>query len=404
MIIAFNGPALFDDINQPFDGPILAEPAVARAVSPGAQSVSDGKQVWFLADAAASAAVAVPPATVTITTDPLLDRPPTDWPVAAGEMHFRLDDPVLGRLELMSERGWIVREYEFAPPEVREVTYNNAYDDGTFDFSQFIGSRAVTLDIVLRGSEFVNGTGVQRSEAQMKDRLLAYAHPMRRPTLTWSEHGDSRVKEVELRGSDFSAAVTQPRFNSVNISWVAPRGLIQSNFLKCEQQILGELAGTKEFALNNEGNTNAHWTVAIRGEVQMPIIWLDTDRTVALELEFAAGIQDDILISSIDRSVRVNGVRTGYKYLADDSQWFTIPPGIHTMSVGSADYTRQGYQFAKWENDGIAPLVTWAGAPPHKLPYEAGVPPPWAWTSGTDPGTGAPGVTSITVCYRSTWI
>jgi len=404
MIIAFNGPALFDDLNQPFDGPILAVAAGASAVAQIPQTISDAKQATFFADAAGSTAVAVPPELVTITTDPLLDKPPTDWPVKPGEMHFRLDDPVLGRLELTSDRGWIVREYDFAPPTVREVTYNNAYDDGTFDFSQFIGSRSVTLDIVLRGSEFINGTGEQRSEAAMRDRLLAYTHPMRRPTLTFSEHGDSRVKEVDLRGSDFSAAVSQPRFNSVNISWVAPGGLIVACFEKCEQQTLGELAGTKEFALNNEGNTNAHWTISIRGEVQMPIIWLDENRSVALELEFNAGVSDDIVISSIDRSVKVNGVRTGYKYLADDATWFTIPPGIHTMSVGSADYTRQGYQFGKWENDGIAPLVTWAGAPPHKLPYEPGVPPPWAWTSGTDPGTGAPGVTSITVCYRSTWI
>lgn len=403
MILTFNGPAPFDDLNQPFDGPIQPPSAGASAFASQPAIVSDETRVAFWPGSAKSTAMAEPPV-VTVATDPLRDRPPVDWPVAPGQMHFRLEDPVLGRLELLDDRGYIVREYDMGTPEIREVTYPNSFDDGTFDFTQFIGSRAVTLDVVLRPTEFIDGTGEQRSEPAMRDRLLAYAHPIRRPRLLYSEHGDDRVKEIDLRAADFSASVTQPRFNSVNISWVAPRGYIQSNFTKCEEQVMGELASTREFFLINEGNMNAHWTLAIRGEVQMPIIWLDDERATAIELEFNSTVSDNILISSLERSVRVNGVRTGYKYLSDTSTWFTIPPGDHSISVSSSDYTRQGYPFAKWENDGVAPLVTWGGAPPHLPAYNPAVPPPWAWTSAADPGTGAPGVTNLIVCYRSTWI
>lgn len=334
---------------------------------------------------------------------PQFETPPPDWPDLE-DMHFRLEDPVLGRLDLSCETGYIVREYDFSPPAMREVTYDNAFDDGTFDFTQFIGARAVTLDLVLRPTENINGTGVQFSEPMMRDRLLGYTHPSRRPRLIFSEFGDHRVKEIDLRGSDFSAAVTKPRFNELNVSWVAPKGIITSSFLKCETQTMSVLAGVREFSLLNEGNVNAHWSLTITGEVQMPKIYMDGDESRALELEFSANMTDTIVVTSIDRTVRVNGVRVGYRYLSDNSTWFTIPPGVHTMNFESADYTRQGYPFAEWENDGSAPLVTWAGNPPHLPADNVAVPPPWAWTTDIDPTTGQPGTTSISVCYRSTWI
>jgi len=406
MQILFDGAVPFDHVEQPFDGPIQAPAAVASAVALTPKSIADGSNATvFEVDAAAAHAVAVEisPLNIVIKSEAVLDAPPVDWPPAAG-MHFRLEDPVLGRLEMTCENGYIVREYEFSPPTVREVVYPNAWDDGTFDFTQFVGSRAVTLDVVLRPTENVDGTGGQRSEPQMRDALLAYAHPARRPKLTFSEHGDDRVREIDLRAADFSAAVSQPRFNSVSISWVAPRGLIQSSHLKCETQTMSTLAGVREFAVINQGNVNAHWTATIRGEIQMPIFYLNGDTSHALELEFSSQLQDNVTISSLDRTVRVNGVRTGYKFLSDNSEWFTIPPGSHVFNVASSDYTRAGYPFAKWENDGVAPVVTWGGEPPHLPAYDPSVPPPWAWTSEIDPNTGEASTTAITICYRSTWI
>lgn len=329
--------------------------------------------------------------------------PPPDWP-QQGEMHFRLEDPVLGRLELSCENGYVIREYDFAPPVVREVVYNNSFDDGTYDYTRFIGSRAVTLDIVLRPTKNVNGTGPQYSEPAMRDALLAYMHPGRRPRLLYSEHGDNRVKQVDLRAADFSAVVTQPRFNSMSLSWVAPRGVIESSWLSCETQYIGELAGANTFPVNNRGNVNSHWTVTIAGELQQPVIWLDNDIDNALELEYDITLGNTIVINSLDRSVRVNGERTGYRYLSDNSTWFTIPPGSHTVNFGTAETTRVGYPFAEWEDDGVSPYVTWASDGPHLPADDPAVPPPWAWSTDVDPNTGIGAITSVTLCYRSTWI
>ena len=97
-------------------------------------------------------------AEISIIEDEIISGRPANWP-SPGEMCFRLADDVLGTLDLSCDTGYVVRSYEFGSPEMREVTYPNALDDGNLDFTAFIGPRAVTLDMVLRNTANVNGTG-----------------------------------------------------------------------------------------------------------------------------------------------------------------------------------------------------------------------------------------------------
>lgn len=388
---------LFDD---PGSVVIAGVPAAgATAVAVPVQSATGGGTILITANVASATATAVVPTAVD-QGETNEEYPPADWPVAPGVMHFRLEDPVLGRLDLSCENGYVVRTYDFAPPVVREVVYNNSFDDGTHDFTRFIGSRAVNLDIVLRPTQNINGTGAQFSEPAMRDALLAYAHPGRRPRLTFSEHGDDRVKQVDLRAADFSAAVTQPRFNTMSMSWVAPRGVIESSWESCVTRYIGETAGAMEIPVINRGNTNAHWTMSINGELQQPKLYLDDDVDNALELEYNVDLGGSVTISSYNRSVLIAGEKTGYRYLSDNSTWFTIPPGSHTITFETIETTRVGYPFGKWEDDGQAPVTSWADDGPYTLPGG----PPWAWSTEVDPETGEPTITAVTVCYRSTWI
>lgn len=279
------------------------------------------------------------------------DRP-TVWP-DTGEMHFRLIDDGLGALDMSCDTGYIVRQYDLGFPAVREVSYENSLDDGTYDQTQFVGARAVTLDVMLRPTQNIDGTGVQYSAPRMRDALFAYLHPGRRPMLYFSEHGDDRVKQVQLRGSQLSAPMSQPRFNAVNAGWVAPFGLIESYQLHYVTAYLDEAAGDFDFPVQNDGNVGAHWQIEILGEITTPRFMLDGNTDMILELEYESEIGDTVIIDSFTKTVSINGVPVGYRYLNDNSSWFTIPPGSHVINVDHDSTVRAGYPYLFWEGSGL---------------------------------------------------
>lgn len=170
----------------------------------------------------------------TIVLTESIDRP-DDWP-EEGKLHFQLRDTLLGIQDLACDTGYVVRGYDFAHPEVRASAFNNALDDGTFDLTKYLGSRAVTLELSLKVRATMNDTGprivmhdgVEATEPRLRDRVRAYLHPTRRPRLIFSEHDDPRVRQIFLRGSDSGVAFANPRYNAMSVSWVAPRSYIES--------------------------------------------------------------------------------------------------------------------------------------------------------------------------------
>ena len=277
---------------------------------------------------------------------------PTDWPVPSGHMHFRLEDQFLGKLDLSCDNGYVVRDYEFGFPEVRSVVYPNSLDDGTYDLTRYIGSRAVTLNIVLRPTDSPTGVVDVRVEAQMRDALLAFVHPYARPRLLFSEHGDDRVRFISLRGEDAPYTISRPRFNELSVSWVAPRGYIQSPDIVFARVSFTE-ALAQSYALNlfNPGNAPAHWVAHIEGELTNPRFTLgDESDGNHLQLNYAlqAG-QGAIDIDSYTRSVFIGQQLSGYRYLEDESTWFTIPPGHSVVTVTHESAVRLGYPYALWQ-------------------------------------------------------
>ena len=318
--------------------------------------------------------------TVNGTATLTYDMYPADWPVAPGEMHFRLVEPQLGTLDLGCANGYIVKDYEFSSPEIRELAYNNSLDDGTYDLTQYIGARAVTLNLVLRNTPGIDGSGVPfKPESQMRDDVLKFCHPGRRPTLLFSEHGDNRCRSIQLRGTEFGWNVSKPRFNSLSLSWKAPRGIIESIGDACVKVSYKEsLPSQILLDIENPGNVSSTWTMSTQGQLIDPVFQLGDQK---LSLAYDAAPTDIVTIDSYNKSVAINGIPSGYKYLNDYSDWFKIPPGRSTITITHGGVSIIGYEFGEWEPQTALPApagtTLWAN-PPHQAPPGT---PPWSWST-----------------------
>ena len=286
---------------------------------------------------------------------------PVDWPVDPGKMHFRLQDAYLGKLDLSCDTGYVVREYDFGFPAVRDVVYDNSLDDGTYDLTRYVGDRAVSLDIVLRPTATSSSLALVRSEPVMRDELLRFAHPTVRPLLVFSEFGDGdRVRYLMLRGADASYAVSQPRFNEISVSWRAPRAYIQSFDIIYARLMFApeKLNQTYTVDVYNPGTAPAHWSMHVEGELSNPRITLNNPvdgNTLWVKYPLTL-TGPSVDIDSYTKSVLVGGVLTGYRYLDDRSVWFRIPPGHSTLTLTHDGPARAGYPFARWQPDGGAPV------------------------------------------------
>jgi len=338
---------------------------------------------------------------------------PAGWP-APGKMHFRLVEPRLGWLDLDCDHGYVVQSYDLGFPEIREVVVPNSLDDGTFDVTRYYGARAITLDVVLKPHAGLGPASRPTApEPVLRDRLLAFLHPGLRSLLWFSEHDDDRVKQALVRGSSGSVAVDRKNYNHVNASWVAPRG----NLLSYDERHLrytfsSNTSDTQTKDLVNNGSAPAHWRAMLTGEAIKPRFVLEkgTERERTLQLGYTSQPGDVVVIESFSRTVTINGQQVGYKYLDDNSQWFSVPPGTAPLTVEQDTYTVEGYPYAWWQpGDALHTPTNWAdddpapgGTPPNNPP--PGGAPPWAWTTKADPITGEPGKLQIDFAYYDTYI
>jgi len=333
---------------------------------------------------------------------------PPGWP-APGKMHFRLIEPRLGWLDLDCDSGYVVQSYDLGFPEVREVVVANSLDDGTFDITRYYGSRAITLDIVLKPHAGLGPMSAPTApESVLRDRLLAFLYPGLRALLYFSEHDDGRVKQALIRGSQGSAAVDKRNYNHINASWVAPRGNLLSYDERCLRYTFSSnTSDTITQNVLNNGSAPAQWRAVLSGESIKPRFIMDGH---TLQLGYVSNPGDVVVIESFSRTVTINGQQVGYKYIDDNSTWFQVPPGSTPLTIEQDTYTVQGYPYAWWQPGDAAHTPTnWAdsaaapgGTPPNNPP--PGGAPPWAWTTKADPVTGEPGKLQIDFCHFDTFL
>jgi hypothetical protein len=331
---------------------------------------------------------------------------PDEWP-ASGVMHFRLEEPRLGRLDLSCDNGYVISSYDLGFPEVREVAVPNSLDDGTFDITKFYGARSITLDIVLKPHSGISPSSpLLGAESLLRDRLLAFLHPGTRPVLIFSEHDDDRVKQVMVRGSQGTVAVDRKNYNRLSASWVAPRGSLLSWDQRCYQWTFSSnTADTQTQLIVNAGSAPAHWQAMLTGEATKPRFILNG--TQLLQLDYNSTPGDTIVIDSFSRTVTIDGVQSGYKYIADNTNWMQVPPGTSRLTIEQDTYSVEGYPYAWWQPGGTGKTPTNWSIPPGTTPANNPPPggnPPWAWTTRRDPDTGEPGRLEINFCFYDTFV
>lgn len=154
--------------------------------------------------------VRVYPATLTLTDeyDTITIRPATVSPL----------DPV------------VCSSWDLGAPEPRVASTPRGGADGDIDRTEFVGPRAVTLSLIVRGD--ANNVTDGQSAYRYADRLTAMTLPARRPTLQVSRNNPEafgEIWEMVVRGNPFS--ITYGRraaaMLELQLAFTAPLGLLQ---------------------------------------------------------------------------------------------------------------------------------------------------------------------------------
>jgi hypothetical protein len=136
---------------------------------------------------------------------------------------WTLIEPTLGYLPLTLDYGYVLTNYEIGSPTQRENTQLIPNADGEDDFTTFMGSRVVLLQVRLPGP-----AGDRQAAARM---LRAYHSAARRVTLLWDHDDPGIVGTVQIVGRGLGADFKVPPAlgpNTVAMSFRCPDGIFQS--------------------------------------------------------------------------------------------------------------------------------------------------------------------------------
>lgn len=257
-------------------------------------------------------------------------------------MRIALQEDTLGTLELDCASGYVVTQYDLGFPQPREVSYPRTLVDGVVDQTSHHGARTVSLTVTLnatRGS----------SPAQLRDRLAAYLHPGRRPTMLITEHNDVRERQIRLRASQFGIPIASPKFNAMSCSWIAYDGVVESQTLiQIQARPFDTNPAGREYPLTfdrdypdvlpsgshlvvNDGNTAAQWTINLYGNIVNPRLVLN-DQAIRLTASGGLTLATNQLLVIDSRGKQVlydgNPLTSALQYVDFlNSTWWLIPPG-----------------------------------------------------------------------------
>lgn len=249
---------------------------------------------------------------------------------------IRLIDADLGALELRCD-PFVVVSFQISAPAVRAVMRNRALADGAFDDTRFVGARAVTIALRLKGGLRCSTMTTQ----QLLDLLLPFTHPRRRPTLEWSLPGsDSVIRKLTVRGEGAPIEVASPRAPVVVASFVAGDGTITSarggeddDGWQCRlidpsgdveagrvydlefDRVYPESSGIGDRIITMAGNEDAHWRATIFGPTTDPYLRINGVEISFTEqggLTLVAG--ESVVIDTRERTILLNGEATESRY------------------------------------------------------------------------------------------
>lgn len=232
---------------------------------------------------------------------------------------FRLEDPVLGSLDLTAP-GYVVSEFVVGHPAERPVERNRALNDGAYDQTEFLGGRAVTWSLML-------DTRVLPMQTLL-DRFRPYMSPRRRPLLVWSYLGTpDELRTLSLRGVDCPVAVSgsRSRFPTLPCSWKSPWAYMRGYEQQCVTIVPSAAA---------EAGRTYPLTFDRTYPAQLPVGAFEVYNGGGERADWRATIVVGPLGTVVDPALTVNGV----DFTLDELDGLTMTAG-QTLVIDTAERT-----------------------------------------------------------------
>jgi len=283
------------------------------------------------------------------------------------EIQVQLHDDQLGVLELGCD-PYVVTGIQIGSPAVRVVSRVRSVADGTFDFSRYLGARAITVATRLRNAGQCLNDDPQ-SMQDLIDRVVPYMSPRRRPVLVWRLPGGDTVRGAEVRGDSWPVAVEGPKFPVLPLSFVCPSGELYDATAGIEPLCVDispasdtEAGRTYDLTFDrsyppgqpiggrwvtNPGNAPTHWTLTIFGACTNPFFQIN-DHT--MEWNVNGGVTllggQSLVVDSRERTMLFNGEVGESRYDRSNYQEWTwddllLHPGQNTVRFGAASLSPQ---------------------------------------------------------------
>ena len=221
-------------------------------------------------------------------------------------------------LDLMAEENGVrVSSLDVAYPTVREVTAANPTDNGEFDYTSLFGPRVVTVAGTVVPSAF-------GSRQAMLAELSSWCAPWLRPHLVYCIDPTEATLWLTVRGSQFTAPVSDRTVTAFTVSWVAADPMAQTLSATTLELAPGQTATAR-----NDGNFPAWPTITLRGPCTDPEV-----AGVAFS-GLALGSAEHVVISPRNRTVYLMGDPRRPRYGLVDfarTRWRPLRPGDNEVS------------------------------------------------------------------------
>ncbi len=255
----------------------------------------------------------------------------------------------------------VLRELDLGYPAVRDVTEAIPGMDGEVDSTLYMGSRAITAEVLL---------GMSAEVVPLADKIRALMQPGRRMWLHVRMDGWSDERRIRVRGASL-ALPTGPLPWSAQLGWVAPDPTFQeltqqSVTLSPQGSAVGGTTFPREFpfafdpglvpgaaVVDVGGTVSVPPVVDIYGPCTDPLVRVvNTGAQMILRGDIAAG--DFVRINTFDRTILRNNDPNYSVYGTLDfaaSTWLTLPVGQDVQVVFSPQSSSVGCQAVlRWAN------------------------------------------------------
>jgi len=240
-------------------------------------------------------------------------------------------------------------------PGVRDVVRPVALGDGTFDDTQYFGSRAITVTLRLDQRYAKTQT--------LLDQILPQMRPNLANQLMWQLAGDGSpgdIRSARVRGVDAPVVVNGPKYLTIVLSFVSTGTPYLFGDSECEvliptdapadtgrtydltfDRVYSSISPPNTFQITNVGNAPTDWYFTLNGPAVDPIVSINGvdirfDENGGLVLPSGAPLE----MITETRSVRVSGVSVFDRVNFEDWSWSDVllQPGVNTISLSGTGF------------------------------------------------------------------